>query len=83
MGNCMKANETSSSQGKQRNTLIGAQKQGAKELKQNYNIDNNTKVLGSGAFGKVFLTFNKHNTEHQVAIKVMNKKKLSDHLDAI
>ena len=40
-------------------------------------------MLGSGAFGKVFLTFNKHNQEHQVAIKVMNKKKLKDHLDAI
>jgi len=62
---------------------VGNQKQGAKELKNNYNIDNDTKVLGSGSFGKVFLTFNKHNTEHQVAIKVLNKKKLKDHLDAI
>jgi calcium-dependent protein kinase len=49
----------------------------------NYLIDNNTKVLGSGAFGKVFLTHNKHDTKHQVAIKVMNKNKLKDHLDAI
>ena len=40
-------------------------------------------MLGSGAFGKVFLTYNKHNTEHSVAIKVMNKAKLKDHLDAI
>jgi serine/threonine protein kinase len=40
-------------------------------------------VLGTGAFGKVFLTFNKHNTDHQVAIKVMNKIKLKDHLEAI
>jgi len=40
-------------------------------------------VLGSGAFGKVFLTYNKHNEDHNVAIKVMNKKKLADHLDAI
>ena len=39
--------------------------------------------MGSGAFGKVCLSFNKHNTEHQVAIKVMNKKKLKDHLDII
>ncbi len=39
--------------------------------------------MGSGAFGKVFLTFNKHNTDHKVAIKVMNKNKLKDHLDAI
>ena len=39
--------------------------------------------MGAGAFGKVFLTFNKHNKDHEVAIKVMNKKKLKDHLDAI
>jgi|TARA_B110001450_G_C17227316_1_gene322000 serine/threonine protein kinase len=63
--------------------LKSKEKQGAKELKQNYQIDNNTKVLGSGAFGKVFLTHNKHNTSHQVAIKVLNKNKLKDHLEAI
>ncbi len=63
--------------------LKPTQKQGAKELKQNYHIDNNTQVLGSGAFGKVFLTHNKHNKDHQVAIKVMNKNKLKDHLEAI
>lgn len=39
--------------------------------------------MGSGAFGKVFLTHNKHNTSHQVAIKVLNKNKLKDHLEAI
>ena len=63
--------------------LVSTEKQGAKELKLNYQIDNNTKVLGSGAFGKVFLTHNKHNPDHNVAIKVMNKQKLKDHLDAI
>jgi serine/threonine protein kinase len=31
----------------------------------------------------VFLTYNKYNTQHKVAIKVMNKNKLKDHLDAI
>ena len=44
--------------------LRSNEKQGAKELKLNYQIDNNTKVLGSGAFGKVFLTHNKHNPDH-------------------
>jgi serine/threonine protein kinase len=39
--------------------------------------------LGSGAFGKVFLTHNKHHTDHWVAIKVLNKTKLKDHLEAI
>ena len=81
MGNCM----NSKNQGVDRKSmgLKGTQKQGAKELKQNYHIDNNTQVLGSGAFGKVFLTHNKHNKDHKVAIKVMNKSKLKDHLDAI
>jgi len=52
-------------------------------MKKNYEINKNTKILGHGAFGKVFLTHNKHDTNHQVAIKVMNKSKLKDHLDAI
>ena len=39
--------------------------------------------MGQGAFGKVFLTTNKHNTEHKVAIKVMGLKKIKDELDAI
>ena len=69
--------------GKGAQLLESNEKQGAKELKQNYVIDNNTKILGSGAFGKVFLTHNKHNKEMQVAIKVLNKNKLKDHLEAI
>lgn len=52
-------------------------------MKQNYQIDAHTHVLGSGAFGKVFRTFNKHNKEHIVAIKVMNQAKLADHIEAI
>jgi len=50
--------------------------QGVKELKQNYIIDTHTKVLGEGAFGKVFLTTNKQDVSLKVAIKVMNKVKL-------
>ena len=53
-----------SKQAKGSKALVSTEKQGAKELKQNYLIDNNTKVLGTGAFGKVFLTHNKHNKEH-------------------
>ena len=59
------------------------EKQGAKELKRNYVIDQNTEVLGQGAFGKVFKTYNKHNSDLKVAIKVLSKSKLKDHLDAI
>jgi len=51
-----------------------------KELKQNYIIDNNTKVLGKGAFGKVFMTTNKQDVSLKVAIKVMDKIKLQDSL---
>ncbi len=31
-------------------------KSGVHELKQNYKITSDTKILGSGAFGKVFLS---------------------------
>jgi serine/threonine protein kinase len=39
--------------------------------------------LGHGAFGKVFKSHNKYNPEIEVAIKVMNKIKLKDHLAVI
>lgn len=39
--------------------------------------------MGSGSFGKVFKSFNKHNKDHEVAIKVLNKAKLSNHLESI
>ena len=41
----------------------GNKQQGVHELKQNYHIDSKTKVLGVGAFGRVFLTSNKHNKD--------------------
>ena len=49
----------------------------------NYDIDKNTKILGVGAFGKVFATHNKHETNFQVAIKVLNKHDLKDNIDCI
>ena len=52
-------------------------------MKQNYYIDDKTKNLGQGAFGKVFITTHKKDSRFQVAIKVMNKRKLAEHLDAI
>ena len=39
----------------------GNKQQGVVELKKNYNIDSKTKVLGAGAFGKVYHTKNRHD----------------------
>ena len=40
-------------------------------------------MLGVGAFGRVFLTSNKHHKDFQVAIKVLDKVKLRDNIDCI
>ena len=40
-----------------------------------YEIDRH--VLGKGAFGKVYKGIDKNNPEHQVAIKVLSKDKMS------
>ena len=53
------------------------------ELRRNYQIDSKTKVLGSSAFGSVFLTNKKHNPNFEVAIKVLNKDKLMDNIDCL
>ena len=42
----------------------------------NYKITNDTKVLGAGAFGKVFLSESLADPTFRVAIKVINKAKL-------
>ena len=47
-------------------------------MKHSYHIDLNTEVLGAGAFGKVFKTWNKHDPSLEVAIKVMEKVKMKD-----
>ena len=64
-------------------TAQGRPQQGVNELKQNYVIDGKTKVLGSGAFGKVFMTTNKVDTSLKVAIKVLDKEKLKDNIECI
>ena len=61
----------------------GQKQQGVHELKKNYHIDSKTKVLGIGAFGRVFMTYNKHDTNFQVAIKVLDKVKLRDEIEYI
>ena len=57
--------------------------QGVTQLKQNYKITNDTKILGAGSFGKVFLSENISDPNFKVAIKVLNKAKLKDNLAAI
>lgn len=52
-------------------------------MKHNYHIDQTTKVLGAGAFGKVFLTTNKFDTSLKVAIKVLDKEKMGENLENI
>ena len=56
---------------------------GVHELKQNYRIASDTKVLGAGSYGKVFLSENIADPSFKVAIKVLNKAKLKDQLDSI
>ena len=62
---------------------MAGKQQGVAELRKNYQIDSKTKVLGTGAFGRVFKTNNKHNPDFEVAIKVLNKDKLMDNIDCI
>ena len=61
----------------------GVQLKGVSELKHNYRIDSSSQVLGSGAFGKVFLSENIADPSFKVAIKVLNKKKLKKNIDKI
>ena len=51
--------------------------QGVHELRMNYHIEDRQVVLGSGAFGKVFLSNSVHDTSLKVAIKALDKVKLS------
>lgn len=39
--------------------------------------------MGSGSFGKVFMTTNKHDKNFKVAIKVMDKEKLGQNIELI
>lgn len=47
-----------------------------RELKMNYKITAETKVLGAGSFGKVFLSESVEDSKFKVAIKVLNKRKV-------
>ena len=57
------------------------EQQGIAQLKQNYVISGKTKVLGAGTFGKVFKTTSTKDKNHVVAIKVLDKVKLENHIE--
>jgi hypothetical protein len=47
------------------------------ELRNNYSICSTNKILGAGAFGKVFHSHNIADPNLEVAIKLFNKTKLT------
>ena len=61
----------------------GKKEQGVIELKKNYIIEPSTKIIGSGAFGKVYKTCRTHDPDSIVAIKVLNKHNLAKDIDNI
>jgi calcium-dependent protein kinase len=54
-----------------------------KQLKKNYLIDGSTRILGLGQFGKVYACSNRHDTNFQVAIKVLDKQLMQYDLEQI
>lgn len=55
---------------------VASSKQGVKQLKKQYEI--REKALGKGTFGKVYMGQDKKDASHKVAIKVLNKSKMSE-----
>ena len=47
--------------------------QGVKQLKWNYKLSTDTKIIGCGAFGKVYMTHRRKDPDSKVAIKVLDK----------
>ena len=70
MGNCLAPKESS------KKKEFVESKANVETLKALYEI--NMKVLGSGSYGKVFLAKNKKDETIQIAIKVINKKNMSE-----
>ena len=49
----------------------------------NYCIDENTQLLGTGAFGKVYKSYNLNDPSIEVAIKVIDKTKCAVSIETI
>ena len=52
-------------------------------MKQNYKLGPKQRLLGAGAYGKVFLSESQHNSEFKVAIKVLDKQKMKYNMENI
>jgi len=61
----------------------GQYQQGVHELKMNYCIDENTQLLGTGTFGKVYKSFNLNDPRIEVAIKVIDKTRCAESIETI
>lgn len=57
--------------------------QGVHELKKSYKIEDRQILLGKGAFGKVFLSQSVHNSNLNVAIKVLDKEQMKYDLELL
>ena len=49
----------------------------------NYCIDENTQLLGTGSFGKVYKSYNLNDPSIEVAIKVIDKTKCAESIETI
>lgn len=56
---------------------------GIELLKNNYKISPQSRILGAGTFGKVFLSESILDPEFKVAVKVVNKEKLKGSLELL
>ena len=56
-------------------SIVGKRKegQGVKQLKWNYKLGKETKIIGCGSFGKVYVTHRRKDPDSMVAIKVLDK----------
>lgn len=74
-----KGSEQQQSGGDKAPVIINADaaRTGGVELRSNYSISSTNKILGAGAFGKVFHSTNIADPTLEVAIKLFNKTKLT------
>jgi RIO-like serine/threonine protein kinase len=53
---------------------VGKFQQGVHELQENYDFNQNSKLVGAGSESSVFKCYNKANRKMIVAVKVINKQ---------